>query len=101
LIAICAFVSPDAHIRKQIAEMVGDPFLEIHIRNSIENCRKRDLSGLYEKADRGEITNLPGVNAPYEEPENPSLRIDLSETDDETAVESILELLKGQGIFPA
>jgi adenylyl-sulfate kinase len=100
LIAVCAFVSPDAGIRRQVSEIVGSAFVEVHVHNSIENCRKRDAIGLYEKADGGKITNLPGINAPYEEPENPAIRLDMNQIDEDAAVEIILEHLKGQGIFP-
>ena len=36
----------------------------------------RDYKGLYEKARRGEIDNLTGVNDPYEEPEDADLVLD-------------------------
>ena len=35
---------------------------------SVEECARRDVKGLYEKAFRGEIKEFTGVSDPYEEP---------------------------------
>ena len=41
-------------------------------------CAKRDVKGLYAKANSGEIKNFTGISSPYEEPEKPNLIIDTS-----------------------
>ena len=35
---------------------------------SVEECARRDVKGLYEKAFKGEIKEFTGVSDPYEEP---------------------------------
>ncbi|MEV0681805.1 adenylyl-sulfate kinase [Actinosynnema sp. NPDC050436] len=49
---------------------------EVHIATSLAVCRERDVKGLYARHARGEITGLTGVDAPYEVPEEPDLRIE-------------------------
>ena len=44
------------------------------------------MKGLYEKALRGEIANFTGVSDPYEEPENPEVRVETAgKTPEESA----------------
>ena len=51
-------------------------FCEVLLTADPTILRARDFKGLYAKADRGEITTLPGVGAPYEPPEHPELVFD-------------------------
>jgi adenylylsulfate kinase len=37
---------------------------------------QRDPKGLYKKSRIGEVTNMTGISAPYEEPERPDLIIE-------------------------
>ena len=92
LIAITAFISPYKKYRNFCRELVGKSrFIEIYTKASLETCEKRDPKGLYQKAKAGIIKDFTGVNAPYEEPENPELIID---TDKETIEESAEKVLK-------
>ena len=50
-------------------------------------------------ADRGEISNFPGVTANYDEPEEPDLRLSVDQMDVDQCVDAIVELLKKRGIF--
>lgn len=50
-------------------------FFEVHVNTPLEICEERDNKGLYRKARLGEIQNFTGVSDPFEEPENPELRI--------------------------
>ena len=87
LIVIAAFVSPYKKDRKNIENIVGkDNFVEVFVNTSIAECEKRDVKGLYKKARAGEIKDFTGVNAPYENPENPTIEI---VTDDKTVEESV------------
>lgn len=75
-IVISALVSPSRADRATAREIVGHGFHEVHVRASIEACRKRDPKGLYARADRGEVQSVTGVTAAYEEPLEPELAID-------------------------
>jgi adenylylsulfate kinase len=76
---IIAAIAPYAHSRAALrAAHAGIPFAEVHVATPIEVCRRRDVKGLYARQARGEITGLTGVDAVYEEPVDPDLRIDTS-----------------------
>ena len=92
LITITAFISPYAKDRNFCRELAGEGrFLEIYAKASLETCEKRDPKGMYKKARAGEIKEFTGINAPYEEPENPEL---ITDTDKETVEESAEKVLK-------
>ena len=72
--------------------MVGDGrFIEIYAKASLETCEKRDPKGMYKKAREGKIKDFTGIDAPYDEPENPELIVD---TDKETVEESAEKVIK-------
>lgn len=100
LLCICSFVAPNEKIRKKAAEVIGaDRFLVVHLSAPIEVCRKRDDSGLYEKADAGEIDNFPGVSYKYEPPHAPDLVLPTHEVDIAHCIDQILSLMKNRGII--
>jgi sulfate adenylyltransferase len=71
----------------------GSNFFLIHVATPQEHCEKTDRKGLYAKARRGEISGLAGVDYPYETPEAPDLRVDLTK-------QSVSEIVHG-GCFPS
>ena len=99
VIVICSFVSPYQADRDAIRSKLANRFLEVHIDCSIEECSRRDPKGLYKKAMAGEITNFTGISAPYEQPENPELRIDTAQVSIEEGVMLLWELLKSRGFL--
>ena len=77
LITICSFISPDAGIRDQVAEIIGkDRFLLVYLKASLDFARKNDKYGLYALADEGKIEHMAGMDATYQEPENPIITLD-------------------------
>jgi bifunctional enzyme CysN/CysC len=92
-VAIASLVSPYRAERDKVRaahEEAGIPFYEVHVDTPLEECERRDPKGLYAKARAGEITDLTGVDAPYEAPERPELR---TSAELESAVRQILGLL--------
>ena len=75
---ICAAISPYEETRRKARDMIEEqgPFVEVFVRASVEECARRDVKGLYEKAFAGEIKGFTGVDDPYEEPENAEVVID-------------------------
>ncbi|MEU5593188.1 adenylyl-sulfate kinase [Streptomyces sp. NPDC020298] len=61
-------------VRKRHQE-AGVAYVEVHVAAPVEVCRKRDVKGLYMQQTRGEMSGLSGVDAPYEVPGFPDLRI--------------------------
>jgi adenylylsulfate kinase len=85
-------ISPYAATRARAREMVEEfaPFVEVHVATSVEECARRDVKGLYEKAFSGELEEFSGVSDPYEAPESPELRI---ETEGRAAEDSAREVV--------
>jgi adenylylsulfate kinase-like enzyme len=69
---------------------MGERFLEVHVRASVEECERRDVKGLYTKARAGEIAAFTGVSDPYEEPRAPELTLD---TEQESPAEWAAKLI--------
>ena len=73
----------------------------MHVATSVEECARRDVKGLYEKAFKGEIKGFTGVSDPYEEPQSPDVRIDTEQHEPEESARRILEHLEQRGLIPA
>ncbi len=83
-----------AFARKEIPN-----FIEVWVKASVDECIKRDPKGLYKKAKAGEIKNLTGLQAPYEEPENAELVVDTENQSVEESVELITSTVKKLGFL--
>lgn len=94
LIVLTAFISPYKKDRENAREIIGDDFFEVYVSTPIEECEKRDVKGLYQKARKGGIPNFTGISSPYEIPESPDLIINTKEISVEEAVEQIMDELK-------
>lgn len=78
-VVLASFVSPDAASRavaRQIHEEHVLPFVEVFVDAPVEVCEERDPKGHYARARAGEITGFTGVDAPYEPPADPELRLE-------------------------
>src|SRR3954447_2023869 len=98
---ITAAISPYRELRDEARETMGDRFIEVYVKASVEACAERDVKGLYEKAFKGEIKEFTGVSDPYEPPLNAEITLD---TEHETAEESahkLLTLLEERQLIPA
>lgn len=94
LITINCFISPLKENRDTVREIIGaDDFIEIFVDTPIEECERRDVKGLYKKARAGEIKNFTGVDAPFEEPENPDIRVETMGKSPEMLVSEILDVV--------
>jgi adenylylsulfate kinase len=94
VVVLAAFVSPFREDRLFVRDVVGENgFFEIFVKCPVDVCEMRDPKGLYKKARAGVIKGYTGVDAPYEEPENPDLVIDTVALDVEASVQKMLEFL--------
>ena len=93
-------ISPYEETRAKARAMVEDwgAFVEVHVAASVEECAKRDVKGLYEKAFAGEIKGFTGVDDPYEEPSRPELVIDTEEHEPEESARLIVARLEELGL---
>jgi 3',5'-nucleoside bisphosphate phosphatase len=90
VVTFVAAVSPYRRPRDEARARMGERFVEVHVRATVEECERRDVKGLYEKARAGEIEAFTGVSDPYEEPLAPELLLD---TEQETPAESAAKLI--------
>jgi adenylyl-sulfate kinase len=98
---ITAAISPYREIRDEAREVMGDRFIEVFVKASVEVCAERDVKGLYEKAFRGEIKEFTGVSDPYEPPLSPELTLDTEHDSAEEDAAKILSLLEERQLIPA
>ena len=96
VIVLATFVSPYSKRREKTRKEIGE-FLEVYVKCPVEECIKRDVKGMYEKALRGEITGFTGVDDPYEEPINPDLVLETHKESVEESVNKVLSLMEGTG----
>ena len=98
-IAVVSLISPLAADRDHLREAHREanlPFIEVFVDTPVEECERRDPKGLYARARAGEIKGFTGIDAPYEPPAHPDLRIQTSLTSVPEAVVRILELLRAR-----
>ncbi len=102
VIVLTAFVSPFCRDRAKARSLVdsGD-FVEIYCSADLQTCEKRDTKGLYAKARSGEVKDFTGISSPYEEPQDPELRIDTGLIELDTCVETVINKLVDMNIISA
>jgi adenylylsulfate kinase len=100
---IAAAISPYEETRRRARRLVEEwgTFVEVYVKTSVEECARRDVKGLYEKAFAGEIKEFTGVSDPYEEPSSPELVVDTEELGPEQAAQTIVEQLEQLGLVRA
>jgi|AntDeeMinimDraft_5_1070356.scaffolds.fasta_scaffold06127_1 sulfate adenylyltransferase len=98
-IALCAPIAPYTATRRTVREMIEAEggFVEVHVATPLEVCEQRDRKGLYARARRGEIKNFTGISDPYEEPQNPEIRLDTQEISPDQAAHDIVLKLERMG----
>ena len=93
LMVITSFISPYRLDRTRARKVILSDdveFIEVHVAAPLHVCERRDPKKLYKRARSGEIKDFTGIDAPYEEPENPEITI---HTDRESVKESVGRLL--------
>ena len=99
LIVLVSFISPYRAERMLARERVEEgEFIEVFVDTPIDECRRRDPKGLYAKADRGQIRNFTGIDAPYETPEHPEIHLQTLGTRPEELAEQVVRELRRRAI---
>jgi len=99
---ITAAISPYTETRdsaRKLHEGKGE-FVEVFVATSLEDCEERDTKGLYAKARAGEIKGFTGIDDPYEEPENPEIRVETNDRSPEDSAKEILDYLESKSLIP-
>src|SRR5579883_319739 len=100
MIVLVSFISPYRAERDVARAAVEDgEFLEIFVDTPVDECRRRDPKGLYARADAGQLRNFTGVDAPYEEPLDPEIRLRTMEASPEALAEQVVAELRQRGLL--
>jgi adenylyl-sulfate kinase len=94
-VALVALVSPYTDCREKVRELHerdGLMFLEVFVNTPSEECIRRDPKGLYARARSGNLSEMTGVDAPYEPPRAPEVEL-TPEMDIEAATAAVLAAL--------
>jgi adenylylsulfate kinase len=97
---IVSAVSPYRDARNQCRSQIKD-FVEVYVHATVDECAKRDVKGLYEKARAGQIKGFTGVDDPYEEPEKAEIVLDTEGLTPEESAQAVIAKLEELGLIPA
>lgn len=100
ILVFAAFIAPYRQSREFIRELMAEvPYFECYVKCTLENCESRDPKGLYKRARAGEINNMTGISAPYEEPESPDFVIETDKYPLDGCVDRMLQFLVNKKII--
>ena len=92
---LCCFISPFLQERENLKNKFrSEDFLEIYVKTSLKEAKKRDTKGLYLRAEKGLIPNFTGINSPYEEPKNPDIILDTTKKSPEESADILFKFIK-------
>lgn len=91
-------VSPLADARRRNREIIGEGYHEIFCAAAPATVRRRDVKGLYARAERGEITPMIGTpgGMAYEAPVNPDLLLDTDCSSPEACAKTLIEYVESR-----
>lgn len=95
-VVIASPIAPFERTRQQVRRFVedrGGRFVLVHVATPLQECERRDRKGLYARARAGEIPDFTGISSPYEEPDEPTLRLDTTGADVEDLLEELLAVI--------
>ncbi|MSR30611.1 MAG: adenylyl-sulfate kinase [Gemmataceae bacterium] len=102
VITMTSFISPYRKDRDNVRalHLAGNiPFIEVFVNTPIATCEQRDPKGLYKKARAGQLKNFTGIDDPYEEPLNPEITLDATNTNPHEAAIQLVEYLKNKKLI--
>jgi adenylylsulfate kinase len=79
------------------ARQVIPRFVEVFVECPLETCMRRDPKGIYRKAQEGQASHVPGLQAGYEPPETPDFVVRGDKDDPADAARNVINLLVQKG----
>src|SRR5262245_39351361 len=98
-VVIVAAISPYRSAREEARGEI-QRFVEVFVDCPKEECIRRDVKGLYQKALRGELPTFTGISDPYEAPRNPEVVVRTHVDSIEEATAKVLRALHMLGYLP-
>ncbi len=90
---IVAAISPYEEMRESYRNEIKN-YVEVYVECPIEVCIERDVKGIYQKAIRGEMKHVIGIDESFEVPQNPDIVVNTSAATTEENMIQIIEALK-------
>lgn len=100
IIVLLAAVNPYASVREEVARSFENA-LTVWVDCDLATLVERDTKGLYRRAslpddDPQKITNLTGINDPYEAPQDPDVVLNTAEETETESTRKLLDLILGR-----
>jgi adenylylsulfate kinase len=100
ILVFAAFITPYRESRRFVRELMNNlPYYLCYVKCSLNTCENRDPKGLYRKARKGEINEMTGITAPYEEPESCELVVETDHLSLDESVDLVICKLIEWGII--
>ncbi len=93
IITIASFVSPFTESREFVRSICRN-YVEVYLKTTPDHVRKYETDDIYDKAKRGLVHNVPGVDVEYEASEKTELVIDMTSLSLEEASEKLIKYIK-------
>jgi adenylylsulfate kinase len=74
-------------------------FVEVYVNSPLDVCMARDPKGIYRMAREGEASEVPGLQATYEPPEEPDIEVRGDREAPEAAAERVVLKLVEKGFI--
>jgi len=93
VVVLASFITPYETIRKEIRQDIENQahFLEVFVNASLDECKKRDVKGLYKQAEAGVIKNFTGISDPFEKPADFELEINTEKLSIEESAQKLVD----------
>lgn len=91
---VVALISPYEENRTIARKIIGEPFMEVYVKCSLDACETRDVKGMYKLAREGKISNFTGLTDPYEPPSNAEIILDTEKMDLQDCAKSLVQKMK-------
>ncbi len=102
MLTLVSAISPYESSREQAKQRIGaERFVLVHVATPLSVCEARDVKGLYARARAGEIKQFTGLDAPYEEPAHPDLKLVPDDGDPGVMAETVWKFLQERGFLGA
>jgi len=96
VICLNSFITPRESLRESARAIIGaENLLEIYVECSFETCMKRDVKGLYRRAEAGQVQNFTGKQSAFEPPARAHLTLNTETTSLEDSLETLHRFVLG------
>lgn len=94
---IVAIVAPYEEMRNEFREYIGDNYIQVYIKCSLDECARRDVKEYYARQKKGEMCYLNGADDVFEVPINSELVVDTEKETVEECTQKICRYLEEKG----